>query len=280
IILLIAAAVPTSYAAEHSLPGDPLYYLKTEVFEPLEEALTFGAERRAAVTIENAEHRLAETAALVREEDTTDETTITKALLSGKAREARGEIASIKTEDIRQRIELQKDLLTVLEAYDVLFREESGTESVVAQDIADQTDALEEELRVSINVLFLSAGQEGMFEEVAQTVGEIRERIAATTSASGEGSAAALTSEQRVILEHALSVTERELDEQDPVDALEILIFSEQAADVIEKLEDIREAADKLDDDAWENVSPGPGENEGQQRPDDGLPESGVRSVE
>lgn len=63
LVLLIGSGI--SYAAERSLPGDPLYTVKTNVNEQVRAALAISANARAQWEIERVERRLEETEELI-----------------------------------------------------------------------------------------------------------------------------------------------------------------------------------------------------------------------
>ncbi|MDE2040981.1 MAG: hypothetical protein KGI59_01160, partial [Patescibacteria group bacterium] len=60
VLIMALAGGGVTYAAEGSLPGDPLYSLKTQVVEPLKVALAPTAAAKAAVQADLAQTRLAE----------------------------------------------------------------------------------------------------------------------------------------------------------------------------------------------------------------------------
>ena len=64
LLLVLGVSGGAAYASEGSLPGEPLYALKTSVVEPLEGAFLFRHESRAAWQAILAERRLVEAATL------------------------------------------------------------------------------------------------------------------------------------------------------------------------------------------------------------------------
>ena len=62
VIIGFLILIQTEYATETSLPGNPLYFVKTEVVEPLTETLAFYPEVKARVVLNHAHDRLEETA--------------------------------------------------------------------------------------------------------------------------------------------------------------------------------------------------------------------------
>lgn len=64
VFALVILGASTSYAAEHSLPGDLLYAVKINIDEPLAGALAVSDSARAAWQVELADRRLAEAEAL------------------------------------------------------------------------------------------------------------------------------------------------------------------------------------------------------------------------
>lgn len=265
IILLIAVAVPTSYAAEYSLPGDALYYLKTEILEPIEETFAFGSEHRAEEAIENAENRVVEQVALQRKGGPATNAAIAKTLLLHKAKKIQKGIAAMETEDLEQKIELQKELLTVLDAYVALFETATTTQEteVASTSVAAQADIIESELRVSIGAFVSTAGDQHTIDEIDEAVSEIQQLVDDSEDEKNRTGETREHADERAALEQALVITQQELSERDFAGALETLTFSDHTADVIEKLEEIEEAADELDDGAEETVSSVSDENEG-----------------
>ena len=59
-LVILASIMGTSFAAEQSLPGDPLYAFKVGVNESVRGAFTFGAEADAQWEIEKIERRARE----------------------------------------------------------------------------------------------------------------------------------------------------------------------------------------------------------------------------
>jgi hypothetical protein len=67
-VLAIGAAVPLTYGAQLSRPGDLLYSLEIEIVEPIEESLHFSSKARFDYHIERLEERLSEVQKIEREE--------------------------------------------------------------------------------------------------------------------------------------------------------------------------------------------------------------------
>lgn len=264
VALIVIAAVPTSLAAERSLPGEALYYLKTEILEPIEETFAFGSEHRSEVVIENAENRIAEQVALQRKGGSVTNATIAKTLFLHKVKKIQQRIAAMETEDLEQKIELQKELLTVLDVYVALFETATTTQEteVASTSVAAQADIVENELRASIGAFVSTAEDQHIIDEIDEAVSEIQQLVDDSEDEKNRTGETREHADERAALEQALVITQQELSERDFAGALETLTFSDHTADIIEKLKEIQEAADELDDGAEETVSSGPDENE------------------
>jgi len=103
---LIILGASTSYAAERSLPGDPLYAVKVHIDEPLAGALAFSDSARAAWQVELADRRLAEAEALAAQGKLTPsvsaaaseqitQTTQQVSVAIARSAKSRGSVASI-----------------------------------------------------------------------------------------------------------------------------------------------------------------------------------------
>lgn len=242
LVALLVLIVPTAYAANHSLPGSPLYAIKIEVLEPVEEALALSPSRRVAATIENAENRIRETNMLLQQEDTVEEVAIASSNLSEKVAKVNRNIKTLDDKDIKKKIDLQKDLLTVLEAYAAIVEDESSIDqATTTRNLATTADSVEDGLRDSIDSFSSTSEPEDVADEVADTIAETEDRLAEDIDEIGGNEDEELDENQRKALEHALVSAQQEINEHDSAHALEILIFSNQAADVISTLNEISE---------------------------------------
>lgn len=67
VLIILSLTGGIGYASKSALPGDTLYPVKTEVVEPLETSLAFGAQAKAAAHLDHAMERLHELAQLEAE---------------------------------------------------------------------------------------------------------------------------------------------------------------------------------------------------------------------
>jgi len=151
----------TSYAAEGTLPGDPLYPIKIRVNEEVVAALSFSDEAKANWETARAERRLEETATLAAENKlTTNTETSLKTSFETHAERVRGYINRMeKNGNTDAAISAASHLESSLQAYESIVAginpEEAGapgTEtigSIVSNTLQDTTktrEALEEKV--------------------------------------------------------------------------------------------------------------------------------------
>lgn len=135
LLIIVVSGVSVAGAAESALPGDALYAVKVNVNEEVKLALATSPEKRADVTLERAERRLQELAALneLGEVDETLREEIDERIDAHvrDAEERSTEIDESRARDIEHRV------LAVLRAHEVLVSPgEIGGFSEPATDIA------------------------------------------------------------------------------------------------------------------------------------------------
>lgn len=238
--MILLFVVPTTFAAGRSLPGSPLYYIKTDILEPIEEALVFGAEERIEVMLENAENRLRETrAVLARGEDTSrEDVEIATKTLTKKVSRARMAIDENNGVEKTEKIRLQKELLTVMDSYVAILQtdDEATTFASTTDEINNTSEEFEIVIRQSIKDLPKDADENELKEEIATAINELEERLDDVVE-----NETPLDDTERQTLEKALEDTQKQLDDGDLSDALEILIFSDHKIDVEDKIRSIND---------------------------------------
>lgn len=240
VAMILLFIVPTTYAAGRSLPGSPLYHLKTDILEPIEEALTFDSEKRIAVMIDNAENRLKEARhVLASNPEAAEEVEIASKTLSKKVEKARHSIDEAETTTRTEKIRLQKDLLTLVDSYVAILESDEDAEDYASttEAMTNASDELEGYLRDSIQDFQEEASHDELATEVAEAVSRLQDRL----DIASTDETRALNEDQRRIIEQALENTQGQLDDADLANALEILIFSDHEIDITEKIKQIDE---------------------------------------
>lgn len=240
VVMILLFVVPTTFAADRSLPGSPLYYIKTDILEPLEETLTFDAERRVSVMIENTENRIRETHTILATE--TDSAESQKAIaiatktMSKKASRTRAAIDENENSTQTEKILLQKELLTVMDSYVAIVAtsEETSSFASTTESLSEASEDLELHIRESLDHLVHDSEDTELTDEIEAAIVEIQGRLGGTVEND-----IVIDDEERNKLQRTLEETQTELNEGDLPQALEVLLFSDHDIDVEERLREI-----------------------------------------
>lgn len=219
--VFLLVTVPVVYASGKSLPGDMLYPVKVSVVEPTSEFLAFKPEERVQRIVEHSEQRVKETA-LVRG----DAGKVSVASAALKETAERGQRYLEKTEDLSldEKIETQKDLLSSLEAHEILA---VNAEAHDKSAIRNTRLTLEDNLIETVELLVDSEGSEETLKHIASSIEKIQEKIESP-----------MEEEQRLAFEKGIQKTNTELSEGDTEGALRAIILSEQDASVFDLLDE------------------------------------------
>lgn len=239
VALIVFVIIPTTYVAARSLPGDALYYMGTEILEPIEEILSFTPEKRLEKTLDNAEDRLREMHEILENnsEKEIEEVILVNENLLKKTQKIRKNIIALNSEALGTKIELQKELLTILDSYVEIIENDDrvGHYASTTESIDNIAEEIENDIRDSIENILVGSSPEEVTEEIEKATKDIRDRLENTDRDEERP----LDEDERRMLEDDLVATERELFENDPLGALEILIFSDHAVDVSNKVEEL-----------------------------------------
>lgn len=228
VVLLLATAVPATYAAEKSLPGDPLYPIKTDVIEPIIEAFTLDQRERAEKVIKNAERRLEELMILFEVEEEEENIAIASDAFVKKMVKARNEISALNVPE-SAKIELQKKLLTTLETYVAVLERNGGDHyRSIIENVSTSGNSLQEDFVASIDTLFDASDTDTVRDTINSIVNSFSEEMEVESTIE----------DARInILTDAIDDAADELEHDDAREALKTLILSGQDAEVIKRLE-------------------------------------------
>lgn len=173
-LIAIVIGVPAAFAAERSLPGDPLYGLKTHVNEEV-ASLFVRQDAKAEYHLSLAEKRIEELAKLAE----------TKSLDSDKAslieanliQHSAAVLADVTTPDsARINLSPQEDLITILSTYaTVVATLDSKTETTVhVEELIDKTEqSLEDYIELINEVAPEGEGELVLQEVIDANVGDL-----------------------------------------------------------------------------------------------------------
>ena len=217
---IVILTIPTTYAAERSLPGDALYALKVNVIEPTTELLAFDPESRARRITEHSHRRLEETVAVLDDKDAAEKISIAANELEDSTDRARKHLEESDDITLREQIDIRKDMLSIVEAHDAIVSDFGVTPSDATDE---QRLILEDELIESVDVFTETASEGDVLNHIESSIEEVREKTEDP-----------ITEEQRSIFEEGIAQTLSELSQGDADDALLTLILHDQDAETIE----------------------------------------------
>ena len=115
-----------AYAAERSLPGNPLYVVKAKITEPVRVALTQNPEKRTELEVELIERRLKEVAKVSSQKKLTQKTAaFVASVLDEQLEDVQEYLRDLSTKGVRATkiLSTSRELETTLEAHGELFQE-------------------------------------------------------------------------------------------------------------------------------------------------------------
>ena len=122
LLLILIGTGGIAYAAEGTVPGDPLYGFKVDVSEEVRGALTFSPEGKAIWEARRAERRLEEASLLAAQKKLTDEkTTMIESAFDTQVHSAERSILRLQKENSPAAIELASHIETALNAHSAIL---------------------------------------------------------------------------------------------------------------------------------------------------------------
>ncbi|GMU73954.1 MAG: hypothetical protein AMXMBFR44_1530 [Candidatus Campbellbacteria bacterium] len=223
---LLIVTLPTVYASGQSLPGDTLYALKVNVLEPTTEFLSFNNEARAERTTEHTQQRLREIASVRTDERHAEKISVASNELEEGVNRVRKHLRESEDISLQKKIEIQKDLLSVVEAHETIL--DTVSSSTKNNELAETQVVLENELIETIGSFVETADTDTVLDHIEDSIEKIQERVKSVAY-----------EEERTILEQGVSETIAELAEGNTDEALQTLILSEQDAEAFDVVQNL-----------------------------------------
>lgn len=153
LVLLVGAGGATSYAALGSLPGDALYPIKVGVIEPVETALAFSPQAKAALQVSLAERRVSEEVKLAAKNKLTPEQGVMlKDTFDQSLGSAKATIATLSAQDPETAAKLKKKLADDLDAHEAALTG-FAVSSTTATTTAVEARAFAEHIKKRVHLL-------------------------------------------------------------------------------------------------------------------------------
>ena len=155
VLVLAVTGTGVSFAAERSVPGDALYFVKVKVNEPTMIALTNDPEKRAALEVALVEKRLKEFAEASAKEDLNEGTTnLVVDSLSDRLEGAHADILTLRAEGIEASAALDTavDLYATLAAHTEVLERISEENPDASEDIEEVRTTIASRITVTESV--------------------------------------------------------------------------------------------------------------------------------
>ncbi len=214
--VLLIVTVPTVYASGKSLPGDFLYPIKVGVVEPTSEFLTLTPEKHIQRIVAHSEERVRETA-LVRTD--AEKTLIASRALEETAVRGSEYMQGTDTLSLEKKIDVQKDLLTAVEAHEALVVDAGA---VVDDAVRETRLILEDDLIEAMRLFVETNGETEALAYISVSIEKIREKTKEP-----------LEEDLRAVFEKGVTQAITKLSEGNTNAALRAIVLNEQDADVI-----------------------------------------------
>lgn len=252
LLLLLIITVPIVNAAQSSLPGEPLYMVKTSVIEKVQETMAFSQEEKTEFYAHTTSKRLSEAAALIKEGKANEKILgeVEKTIEASTAKTFESIEILEKNEGVAEVLDIKTDIKNIFQAHSKIFSDiytetNNPSASDLAEILIDQVIETDKKITESITAVALLSEEE-QNEVIKKYLDRMNTTVEDALQVAREDSISIEDVESLTDVQVALELIDDLVTSGEQEKAVQVLIGVEEKMELALKEKEVQKQIDKL----------------------------------